>query len=81
MFRLDNEIEMTVAVLQDVIEDTEYSLQDLKEIGFSYEFWRRLSGVTRRGETSHMKNLTNILKQTRRSFGQYGYLKTKRVRR
>ena len=53
MFRLANEIEMTVAVLHDVIEDTEYSFQDLKAMGFSDEIMEALDCVTRRENESY----------------------------
>jgi (p)ppGpp synthase/HD superfamily hydrolase len=37
MLQMDSEAEMTAAVLHDVIEDSETTLEDLKEEGFSPE--------------------------------------------
>lgn len=37
MFRFEGQAEMIVAVLHDVVEDSEISLEDLKEKGFSDE--------------------------------------------
>ncbi len=64
MFRLANEIEMTVAVLHDVIEDTEYSFQDLKAMGFSDVIMEALDCVTRR-KTSLMRILSSGRKRMR----------------
>jgi len=52
MFRLQTETEKIVGVLHDVIEDTKYTADDLRRIGYSEEILQALNCVTRRaGET------------------------------
>ncbi|RPJ78830.1 MAG: GTP pyrophosphokinase, partial [Deltaproteobacteria bacterium] len=50
MLQMDTQEEMIVAVLHDVIEDSDYSLAMLKEIGFSDEVIEALESVTRKAE-------------------------------
>ncbi|MEW5721579.1 MAG: hypothetical protein AB1896_00615 [Thermodesulfobacteriota bacterium] len=54
MFQMDSEEEMTVAVLHDVVEDSDYTLDRLREIGFPDQVLEALDSVTNReaaGET------------------------------
>jgi (p)ppGpp synthase/HD superfamily hydrolase len=52
MFRVEGDEERIVAVLHDVIEDTSYTEDDLRRLGYSEEILAALDGVTRReGET------------------------------
>ena len=52
MFRLHKERDMIVAVLHDVVEDTEWTLEELKKEGFSDEIVDAINALTRRtGET------------------------------
>ena len=53
MFRLDTEPERIVGVLHDVIEDTEYTPDDLLKLGYSEEILQALDGVTRREGESY----------------------------
>lgn len=48
MFRLETELERMVGVLHDVVEDTPYTLADLRELGYSEDLLLALDGVTRR---------------------------------
>ena len=50
MLQMDTQEEMIVAVLHDVIEDSDYSIAMLKEIGFSDEVIEALESVTRKAE-------------------------------
>jgi len=52
MFRLHKEPDMIVAVLHDVVESTEWTLDELKKEGFSGEVIDAINALTRRtGET------------------------------
>ena len=52
MFRMTSEEEMITAVLHDVIEDTPYTLDDLKGLGYAEEVLEALDCLTHReGET------------------------------
>lgn len=53
MFRLEQELDRIVAVLHDVIEDTDLTLEDLRQKGYSNEILAALDGVTRREEESY----------------------------
>jgi (p)ppGpp synthase/HD superfamily hydrolase len=52
MFRLAGEVEQMVGVLHDVVEDSNLTFDDLRQMGFAEEVVTALEGVTRRaGET------------------------------
>lgn len=52
MLRLHRESEMTAAILHDVVEDTEWTLDELKKEGFSDDVVNAVNALTRRtGET------------------------------
>jgi len=52
MFRVRSEVERTVAILHDVVEDTSITLGDLREAGYSEEILEAVDHLTRReGET------------------------------
>lgn len=48
MFRLESELEQTVGILHDVVEDSDLTLNDLRGLGYSPEVVEALDGVTRR---------------------------------
>lgn len=51
MFRFENEIEMIVAVMHDVIEDSDVTFADLKEQGFTQEIIAAIDCLSKkRGE-------------------------------
>ena len=52
MFRLTTDLEQMVGVLHDVVEDSDLTLDDLRQMGYSEDVLAALDGVTRReGET------------------------------
>lgn len=52
MFRLTTDLEQMVGVLHDVVEDSDLTLNDLRQKGYSEDVLAALDGVTRReGET------------------------------
>ncbi len=53
MFRLHHERDMIVAILHDVIEDTEWTLHELKKEGFSDEVVDAVNALTRRTGESY----------------------------
>ena len=53
MFTLKTESEMIVAVLHDVVEDTDWSLDDLRAEGFSDEIIAGVDAVTRRDDETY----------------------------
>jgi (p)ppGpp synthase/HD superfamily hydrolase len=53
MFRLNTNLEQIVGVLHDVIEDSDLSFDDLRQMGYSDEILVALDGVTRREDESY----------------------------
>ena len=53
MFRLTTEAEQIVGVLHDVVEDTKYTFDDLRRLGYSEQILEALDGVTRRESESY----------------------------
>ena len=53
MFRLETELEQMVGVLHDVIEDSDLSFDDLRQMGYADEILTALDGVTRREDESY----------------------------
>lgn len=53
MFRLESDLERIVGILHDVVEDTPYTFDDLRAMGYSDEVIVALDGVTRREQESY----------------------------
>lgn len=53
MFRLESDLERIVGILHDVVEDTPYTFEDLRAMGYSEEVITALDGVTRREQESY----------------------------
>lgn len=53
MFRLESELDRIVGILHDVVEDTQYTFEDLRAMGYSEEVMTALDGVTRREHESY----------------------------
>ena len=53
MFRVETEQERIVAVLHDLVEDTKYTFDDLRTLGYPAEIVEALDCVTRRPEESY----------------------------
>ncbi len=62
MFTLRNENERICAVLHDVIEDTDISLEYLKEAGFSEEILTALEALTKRAGESYDDFIDRVVK-------------------
>lgn len=62
MFRLHKERDMIVAVLHDVVEDTEWTLDELKKEGFSDEVVAAINALTRRTGESYWDFIGRIKK-------------------
>ena len=54
MFRLQTEDERIVAVLHDVVEDSEMTLDDLREQGYNEDILAALDCLTRRDDENYM---------------------------
>lgn len=61
MFSVNGEIERICAVLHDVIEDTEVTLDDLRNEGFSEEVLSALDALTKRDGENYDDFITRIL--------------------
>jgi (p)ppGpp synthase/HD superfamily hydrolase len=61
MFSRRNETEKICAVLHDVIEDTEITLDYLRNQGFSEEILGALDALTRRGNESYDEFISRIV--------------------
>ncbi len=53
MFRVDSEQERMVAVLHDLVEDTHYTLDDLRALGYPPDVLAALDGLTRRPDETY----------------------------
>ena len=58
--QMDDEISTVVALLHDVVEDTAYSLDDLREMGFSEEVCEALDLLTHRNDVPYLDYVRNI---------------------
>lgn len=57
---MDDEISATVALLHDVIEDTDYTLEDLRQIGFPEAVLEALALMTHGDDTPYMDYVAKI---------------------
>src|SRR4051812_48945933 len=53
MFSCETETERIVAVLHDVVEDTKYSFDDLRKLGYGEDVLAALDCVTRRADETY----------------------------
>ena len=58
--QMDDETSTIVALLHDVVEDTDYTLDDLREMGFSGEVCDALALLTHREEVPYMDYIRAI---------------------
>ena len=58
--QMDDEISTVVALLHDVVEDTDYTLDDLREMGFSAEVCEALDLLTHREGVPYLDYVRNI---------------------
>lgn len=63
MMRLETEVERTVAILHDVVEDTPYTLARLRELGYSEEILSALDALTRRPSESYEEFIERLRPQ------------------
>ena len=57
---MDTEEEKIVAILHDVVEDTEMSLKDLMDEGFSHEVVETLDQLTKRKDMTYDEYIEDI---------------------
>lgn len=62
MLKFDNEKEMIIAVLHDVIEDSDITLSDLKNAGFSDVILQAINALTKRTGEEYFEFIKRILK-------------------
>jgi (p)ppGpp synthase/HD superfamily hydrolase len=60
MLRMGSDIEMMVAVLHDVLEDTQYTLLDLQQAGYPEEVLEALDCLTRRENETYEEFIERI---------------------
>ena len=65
MMRMDSPREMMVAVMHDVVEDSEkWTLQKLNDEGFDQEIINAIDSLTKRGEETYMEFITRVSHNT-----------------
>jgi (p)ppGpp synthase/HD superfamily hydrolase len=65
MMRMDSPREMMVAVMHDVVEDSEkWTLQKLNNEGFDQEIINAIDALTKRGEETYMEFITRVSHNT-----------------
>lgn len=62
MMRMKSEAAMMAAVLHDVVEDTKWTLEQLREQGFSEEVLEAVDCLTRRDEESYEEFIERVQK-------------------
>ena len=60
MFRLHSETERITAILHDMVEDTRYTLGDLRKLGYAEQILQALDCLTRRPEESYEEFIARI---------------------
>ena len=60
MLRMDTEAAMMAAVLHDVVEDTDWTLERLREVGFSEEVLEALDCLTHREGESYQQFVERV---------------------
>ncbi len=58
MLRLETELEQIVGVLHDVVEDSDLTLADLRDMGYADDVVTALDGVTRREDETYEEFVT-----------------------
>jgi (p)ppGpp synthase/HD superfamily hydrolase len=58
MFRLETELEQMVGILHDVVEDSDLTFADLRQMGYSEAVLAALDGVTRREDETYDEFVT-----------------------
>lgn len=53
MFRLEGDVEKIVGILHDVVEDSDLTFEDLREMGYGDDIIEALDGVTRRNDETY----------------------------
>lgn len=53
MFKLNGQTEQTVGILHDVVEDSDITFDDLRQMGYSEDIVTALDGVTRRNDETY----------------------------
>jgi len=61
MFRFQSEAEMIVAVMHDVIEDSAFTLNELKNLGFSGDILAAIECLTKRNGESYKSFVSRVL--------------------
>jgi (p)ppGpp synthase/HD superfamily hydrolase len=62
--QMDDELSTVCALLHDVVEDTEYSLDDLAKMGFPQEVLEVLALLTHSSDTPYMDYVKNLSHNT-----------------
>lgn len=55
MFAVEGDVTRIIAVLHDVVEDTDITFEDLRTMGYSDEVITGLDGLTRRDDETYME--------------------------
>lgn len=58
--KMDTEVEKTVAVLHDVLEDTDCSIYDLQDAGFSREVIECVEQLTRKSDFTYFEYIEDV---------------------
>ena len=59
---MDGAVKRTVAILHDVVEDSEWTIDDLRQEGFSVEVVEAVAALTRSEEESYQGYITRVSK-------------------
>ncbi|TEU14467.1 MAG: GTP pyrophosphokinase [Anaerolineales bacterium] len=60
MFRMGSDVEMMVAILHDVLEDTQYTLLDLQQAGYLEQVLEALDCLTRRENETYEEFIERV---------------------
>lgn len=62
MMKMHNETEMIVAILHDIVEDTEFTLDKIIEIGYPEEIINAIDSITKRENEEYTKYIERCSK-------------------
>ena len=60
MLQFESEVEMIIAVMHDVIEDSHFTLQDLNNHGFSIDVIEAINCLTKRKDEDYQRFISRI---------------------
>ncbi len=62
MFRMESERDMIIGVLHDLIEDTPYTVEDLRKMGYPEDILEALDSLSKRENEAYEEYISRVMK-------------------